>query len=95
MDYSQLPWKSCAIVVWMPEGEKPDGAEHFSVGANLSPPKPNPEAWWELGQALLSVRAVENDYMKRPWIKVGEVVLEPDQILQAYEYFKNHGYGNA
>jgi len=93
MDYSSLPWRSSAIVLWLPEGEEPDEARHFNVGANLPPPHPNPEAWWELGQALISVRTVTHTHDKLPWIKIGEAVLRPDEILGAYEFFKHHGYG--
>lgn len=93
MDYKALPWRSSAIVLWLPKGEEPDQANHFNVEANLSPPSPNPEAWWELGQAVLSVRTSHNDGGKVPWIKAGEVLLRPDDILGAYEFFKNHGHG--
>lgn len=95
MDFSQLPWNSSAIVLWLPKGETPDEAKHFNVEANLQPPHPNPEAWWNLGQALLNVRTVIHDHGKEPWIKVGDEILPPDQILKAYEFFKVHGHGDG
>lgn len=94
MDYRSLPWRSSAIVLWLPEGETPGDAKQFNVEADLRPPSPNPEAWWELGQALLSIRAADaHRHGKVPWIKVGESIVPPDEILRAYEFFKNHGYG--
>lgn len=92
MDYSKLPWRSAAVVLWLPDGQTPDRAS-WSVEADYTPPIPNPEAWWELGDALLSVRSAAETYGKKPWIKVGEDILQPDDILGAYEFFKNHGYG--
>ena len=95
MDYINLPWRSSAIVLWLPEGEEPDQKKHFNVEAKLGLPSPNPEAWWELGQAVISVRTSYNEHGKVPWIKVGETLLRPDEILGAYEFFKNHGFGAA
>lgn len=95
MDYNKLPWHSSAIVLWLPKGEEPSTAKHFNVEANLAPPHPNPEAWWELGQALINVRATYNEHGKVPWIKAGDVVLRPDDILGAYEFFKVHGHGEG
>ena len=95
MDYRDLPWRSSAIVLWLSEGEKPDEAKHFNVEADLQPPHPNPEAWWELGQALINVRAADRKHTKVPWIKAGEKILAPDEIPGAYEFFKNHGYGDG
>jgi len=90
MSVSDLPFKAAAVVIWLPEGEEPKAFD-FALGddKSLSPPYPNPEAWWELGQAITSVRTVEKgDHKKLPWIKVGERVLSPDETLQAYEYLK-------
>jgi hypothetical protein len=92
MDYGKLPWRSAAIVLWLADGEAPDVARHFNIEANLNPA---PEAWWELGQAVIDVRATDRKHDKLPWIKVGETILRPEDILGAYEFFKNHGHGDA
>jgi hypothetical protein len=95
MDYHKLPWQSSAMVIWLPEGEAPDAAKHFNVEADLRPPNPNPEAWWDLGQAVINVRIADRSHTKLPWIKVGDVLLSPDEVLGAYEFFKIHGHGDA
>lgn len=95
MDFSKLPWTSAAIVLWLPKGEEPDERKHFNVEAKLHPPAPNPEAWWNLGEALLSIRAGYNDHGKVPWIKVGGEIIRPDDVIPAYEFFKNHGHGDG
>jgi hypothetical protein len=56
MSPEDLPYKAAAVVLWLPKGETPK-AEDFAIGAtSKAPPHPNPEAWWELGQAVISAR---------------------------------------
>jgi hypothetical protein len=95
MDYGKLPWMASAVVLWLPKGEQPDEAKHFNVEVKLDPPHPNPEAWWDLGQAVISVRTAHETHGKEPWIKVGEQILPPNEILGAYEFLKHHGHGDA
>jgi hypothetical protein len=83
-----INFEDAAVLVWLPKGVMPK-PEHFGPQANLSPPSPNPEAWWTLGDALLHSRMAQGDYEKEPWIKVGGNVLSPVQVLKAYEAFKN------
>lgn len=91
MSVEDLQYKASAVVIWLPEGDEPK-AEHFSQGDDkaLGPPYPNPCAWWELGQAVIDARTqLSGNHGKVPWIKAGERVLAPDEILKAYEYFKS------
>lgn len=95
MDYSELPWRSAAILLWLPDGEQPDEAKHFKTELDLSPPRPNPQACWSLGQALIMARVAHDAGDKVPWVKAGEVVLDPRDSLGAYEFFKQHGHGDG
>ena len=90
MDPNTLPWNSSAIVLWLPDGEHPSGTEHFTCGATLHPPTCNPMAWWNLGQAVTHAGTSDNDHGKRPWIKAGEVVLSPNDVLRSYDFYKHH-----
>jgi hypothetical protein len=84
----KLSFKEAAVVVWLPEGEQPTD-DHFRAAADHRPPNPNPEAWWELGDALLRCRTGDDTpFGKEPWIKVGDALLSPRQVIQAYEAFK-------
>jgi hypothetical protein len=70
-------------------GTNSGGFCHGNDENSKGPPYPNPEAWWELGQAVISARrTLERPADKEPWIKVGENVLRPDDVLKAYEYYK-------
>ncbi|WP_186388573.1 hypothetical protein [Stappia sp. TSB10P1A] len=90
MDVTALSYTASAVLIWLPEGQEPK-AEDFAVdGAEkLSPPYPNPETWWELGQAVKYAREADSaNHMKLPWIKTGDELLSPDDVLQAYEFLK-------
>ena len=91
MDISKLPWESSAIVLWLKDGEEPIGNEHFSCRAELHPPECNPMAWWNLGQAVIHVGTNGNNHGKQPWIKVGETLLSPPDVLRSYDFYKHHG----
>ena len=91
LDFGGLPWNSSAILLWLPEGEKPSGTEHFCCGAQLSPPACNPMAWWNLGQALTHAGTNPGDHGKQPWIKAGEVILSSADVLRSYDFYKHHG----
>jgi hypothetical protein len=91
MDPSKLPWKSAAVVLWLPHGEEPNGFDHLNCGDTMHPPQCNPNAWWDLEQAVTHASTSNDDHNKRPWIKVGEAVLSPDDVLLSYDFYKHHG----
>lgn len=85
---ASLPLFASAILVWLPEGIEPD-LQRFDVSAVQSPPSPNPEPWWLLHEAITySVELIDNGN-KRPWIKVGDKILSPDEIHQIYSTMGN------
>lgn len=83
-----LNLNDAAVVLWLPKGELPK-PEHFAPDADLRPPNPNPEPWWQLSGALYHSRYRDDVHGKEPWIKVGGIVLSPVQVIKAHEAWKN------
>lgn len=83
----RLSFDHAAVLLWLPAGVVP-GGDGQPVGAPLSPPAANPVGCWSLGEALLLARD-NGDHFKSPWIKVGAVILTPDQVTDGWEAFKN------
>jgi hypothetical protein len=76
--------RASAVLVWLPEGETP-AIDSFDPRNVQPPPTPNPEPWWFLEEAVIYAREVERrGHEKVPWIKTGDTLLSPDQIIQAY-----------
>jgi hypothetical protein len=90
MDYASLPWNSEAILLWLPRGTAPDAEsrDQFTVGNDYSPPRPNPERFPSLGDALLSMKINYNQHGKDPWILIGGTIMMPPQVRRAEEFFK-------
>jgi len=79
----KLNMLASAVLVWLPKGEHPT-VDSFDVRNAIPPPVPNPEPWWYLEDAIVHAREVVSDHGKLPWIKTGETLLGPEQIVQAY-----------
>jgi len=79
----KLDTLASAVLVWLPKGVTPavDALETAKVGP---PPNPNPEPWWCLEDAVIRASEVQRDHDKAPWIKVGQELLDPSEIAQAY-----------
>lgn len=74
-------------MVWLPEGERPD-SDDFDPREDLSPPHPNPEPWWHIYEAIIyayDTVAHGRNHEKLPWIKFGDELLSPDEIIEIYE----------
>lgn len=78
----RLDTVAVAIVVWMPAGETPRGAD-FIKGRVEGPPHPNLKACWDWGMALVSAM-ITRAPGKAPWIKSGTTLLNCEQIKAAY-----------
>ena len=71
----------------MPPGDEPS-AIAFSPANVQSPPHPNPEAWWLVGDAIEhAIECIMNskNYGKEPWIKTGDLLFTPTQIRVFYK----------
>ena len=92
VDVSELQFKEVAKLVWLPEGEQPK-PEYFAVGDDdktMAPIYPNPNPWWELGEAVIFARELYGVHdQKRPWILVGDTLLAPDDVIRAYDHLKS------
>lgn len=76
---SNIPLNAAAVLVWLPRGVIPSESS-FNIGSVEGPPIPNPEPWWECGQAILYAVSLTENNGKVPWIKVGDLLLDPDRI---------------
>ena len=80
----KLDMNASAVLVWLPKGETPT-ADSFDPTEVQPPPYPNPSPWWLLEEAIIFAREVDDQtHGKMPWIKTGDTVLGPDQIIHAY-----------
>ena len=59
---------AAAVRIWLPRGE---AIESFGPGRIEPPPRPNPESWWLLSDAIVNAREVSRAHDKVPWIKTG------------------------
>jgi hypothetical protein len=79
-----LNMKAAAVLIWLDVGENP-ALDSFVPQLVQPPPSPNPESWWCLQDAIVYVHEMsELEHGKVPWIKTGDTILGPDQIIQAY-----------
>jgi len=85
-----IPLNAAAILVWLPKGERADGAD-FDPKSAVSPPHPNPELWWKVGDAIRYAVELDHTDGKLPWIKFHDEVLPPEEISKIYP---NLGRGN-
>ncbi|WP_128080078.1 hypothetical protein [Roseicella frigidaeris] len=88
-----LPLLASAILVWLPDCQRPD-IRSFDPSKLQPPPHPNPEAFWVLHEAITHAvethhLAVEKAHDKVPWVKVGDRIMGPEEILRIYK-----GMGN-
>ncbi|MCE4223419.1 hypothetical protein HCU64_06620 [Methylobacterium sp. C25] len=76
-----LSLEEAAILVWLPLGITP-ARTNFDLKNIQTPPSPNPEAFWLLGEAIIYAMTVIHpvNHGKQPWIKVGERVLDPEDV---------------
>lgn len=89
MTKSNLPWQASAILFWLPRGEQPTKDFNPSEQSNSSSPAPEP--WWELHDAVRYAVELDKDGTFEPWIKTGEIILSPKDILEAYEALGGFG----
>ena len=86
MDSDSLPYRSAAVLVWLPEGESPPEVS-LDIARLKGPPDPNPQAWWQFGEAVthaVSAMARGENGDKLPWIKVGVMLYDLDRIRVAH-----------
>ena len=78
-----------AVLVWLLPGQTPD-AQNFNRSSAVPPPSPNPEAWWNVKDAIVYAVELAPDQRngKVPWIKFGHDLLSPDEIQRVYADFK-------
>jgi hypothetical protein len=82
---TNLNMKAAAVLVWLDDGENP-ALDSFVPQLVQPPPSPNPESWWCLEDAIAYAYEIDKrDHRKVPWIKAGDTILGPDQIIQAYK----------
>ncbi len=80
----KLEMLASAVLVWLPKGEILT-IDSFNLTKVQPPPTPNPEPWWFLEDAVVHALEVAREgHTKVPWIKTGDTLLSPDEILQAY-----------
>jgi hypothetical protein len=80
-----LNMKAAAVLIWLADGENP-ALTSFAPQLVQPPPNPNPESWWCLEDAIAFVHEIDKrEHGKVPWIKTGDTILGPDQIMQAYK----------
>jgi hypothetical protein len=84
-------FKSAAVVVWMPIGERPSIKSFETSDENM----PAIEGCWELGVALIKAVLGPHRPGKAAWVKVDEILLDPDECRRAYERFKGAEPFNA
>ena len=88
MSEKNLPLFGAAILLWLPQGESPQ-VQPFDPSKVTSPPSANPEPWWLLHEAITYAMTVQGTHGKLPWIKVGEEILDPDQIRKIFDTMGN------
>jgi len=91
MNPADLPWTSAAVLIWLTPGLNPTD-DDFSWEWVKPPPIPNPEAWWELRDAIIHAREVERPHGCGAWIKYGDRLLNEIDILGAYNWLREHGH---
>jgi hypothetical protein len=84
-----LKMKAAAVLIWLDDGEDP-ALDGFVPQLVQPPPNPNPESWWCLEDAIMYVQETKHEtdkheHGKVPWIKTGDTILGPDQIIKAYK----------
>jgi hypothetical protein len=84
-------FKSAAVVVWMPEGERPSIKSFETEDDKM----PEIAGYWELGVALIRAVLGPSKDRKSAWVKVDNIVLAPDECVRAYERFKSGEPFNA
>jgi hypothetical protein len=77
---ANIPLDAAAVLIWLPKGMDPL-AKSFSFASIEAPPHPNPEPWWECQQAIEHAASLVHDDDKLPWIKVGGLLLSPEEIF--------------
>jgi hypothetical protein len=80
---------AAAVMVWLPRGRTPQAGDFATKDDKaLGPPFPNPEAWWELRDAVRFAIEMFDTHGKLPWIKSGDRLLSPDEITEVYSNWK-------
>ncbi len=76
-----IPHNASAVLIWLPKGIDPS-APSFDIKSVNAPPVPNPEPWWECRQAINHAASLIHHDGKVPWIKVGDLLLSPEEIAE-------------
>ena len=91
-----LPCACSAVVLRLPQGEEPSGIQHFTGAAQFHlPEREHPELdrtpWLSLKQIISHVQTSKNEHGKQPWIKAGNIVLSPNDIVELDRFYRHHG----
>ncbi len=81
---TELDFNSAAIIVWMPEGDEPCLEDYQGEDGTA----PETEGHWLLSVAIVVALLGPAREGKKPWVKVGNDLLSPDQLQPAYEAMK-------
>ncbi|MGA2637456.1 hypothetical protein [Methylocella sp.] len=79
-----IPLNASAVLIWLPAGKSPNDND-FNAKALTAPPHPNPEPWWFAGEAIRYAYELTDKGGKLPWLKIGKILLSPDEVLEAAE----------
>lgn len=96
IDPDTHPCACSAVVLELPQGEKPSGIDHFKAATQLCPlepdqPDPDRPSWLSLGQVISHVHSAMTGHGKQPWIKAGNIVLSPAEIHELHSFYQHHG----
>ena len=79
-----LDAKDAAVIVWMPPGKVPTNEAYRMPDGET----PETQGFFEMGSALIVAVKGPPRPGKKPWIKVGSVLIPPDRQELMYEDFK-------
>jgi hypothetical protein len=84
MSQPNIPLFAAAVLIWLPKGERPD-PQILASSKVVPPPNPNPEPWWNLRDAVIYLVELQEKHGKLPWIKWGQELMSPEEILEIYQ----------
>jgi len=94
--HGTLPCACSAVVLQLPQGQEPSGIQHFKSAAQFHLPERghselDQTPWLSLKQIISHVQTSKNEHGKQPWIKAGNIVLSPNDIVELDRFYRHHG----
>jgi len=90
MDVKELDFCATASVIWLAKDNKPISGSFNTDGSVChGDPRPNPEGWHNLKDAIMSIRDkffFEENQSKLPYIMTEGEILDIEEIREAYRY---------